>query len=69
MVAMIIDPEEFLNLLFKHVLHVEPFLQIRLVYVCTLPCGYWVIHKYLHNQLHSIIKISTKNLKKLQQYV
>ena len=24
-----VDPEEFLNLLFKHVLHVEPFLHIK----------------------------------------
>ena len=23
------DPEEFLNLLFKHVLHVDPFITIR----------------------------------------
>lgn len=26
-----IDPEEFLNLLFKHVLHLEPFITIRYV--------------------------------------
>ena len=37
LVAIIADPEEFLNLLFKHVLHVEPFLHIRLVHVCTVP--------------------------------
>ena len=23
------DPEEFLNMLFKHTLHVEPFIQIK----------------------------------------
>ena len=26
-----IDPEEFLNMLFKHTLHVDPFIQIKLV--------------------------------------
>ena len=26
---ILLDPEEFLNLLFKHVLHVEPFLHIK----------------------------------------
>ena len=25
------DPEEFLNMLFKHTLHVEPFIQIKYV--------------------------------------
>jgi len=25
----VLDPEEFLNLLFKHILHLEPFVHIR----------------------------------------
>ena len=31
-----LDPEEFLNLLFKHVLNIEAFLQIKYVYTCPL---------------------------------
>ena len=35
------DPEEFLNMLFKHTLHVNPFIQIKYVLtacVCVCVC-------------------------------